>query len=148
MSTSTYIPYKVKDISLAEWGRKEIRLAEAEMPGLMALRAEFCSLPIIICSATDDSVTIRRSLELGASGFISKSAGIDDIRAAIQTVLNGDIASPLADDSGQEQDAELADLMARLKTLTPQQAGHRAPPGHHWIAAPFSVWMSDQCMAA
>jgi adenosylhomocysteinase len=41
MSTSTYIPYKVKDISLAEWGRKEIRLAEAEMPGLMALRAEF-----------------------------------------------------------------------------------------------------------
>jgi adenosylhomocysteinase len=33
--------YKVKDISLAEWGRKEIKLAEAEMPGLMALRAEF-----------------------------------------------------------------------------------------------------------
>ncbi len=39
--TMTYVPYKVKDISLAEWGRKEIKLAEAEMPGLMALRAEF-----------------------------------------------------------------------------------------------------------
>jgi adenosylhomocysteinase len=39
--TSTYVPYKVKDISLAEWGRKEIKLAEAEMPGLMALRAEY-----------------------------------------------------------------------------------------------------------
>lgn len=38
---STYIPYKVKDISLADYGRKEIRLAEAEMPGLMALREEF-----------------------------------------------------------------------------------------------------------
>jgi len=38
---STYVPYKVKDISLAEWGRKEIELAEAEMPGLMSLRAEF-----------------------------------------------------------------------------------------------------------
>ena len=38
---STYLPYKVKDISLAEWGRREIKLAEAEMPGLMALRAEF-----------------------------------------------------------------------------------------------------------
>ncbi|MCG9881138.1 MAG: adenosylhomocysteinase [Bacteroidia bacterium] len=37
----TALPYKVKDISLAEWGRKEIRLAEAEMPGLMALRAEY-----------------------------------------------------------------------------------------------------------
>ncbi len=35
------LPYKVKDISLAEWGRKEIRLAEAEMPGLMAIRAEY-----------------------------------------------------------------------------------------------------------
>ncbi|MET3731364.1 adenosylhomocysteinase [Moheibacter stercoris] len=36
-----YIPYKVKDISLAEWGRKEIKLAEAEMPGLMAIREEY-----------------------------------------------------------------------------------------------------------
>ena len=38
---SKYIAYKVKDISLAEWGRKEINLAEAEMPGLMALRNKF-----------------------------------------------------------------------------------------------------------
>ncbi|MVZ62435.1 adenosylhomocysteinase [Sphingobacterium humi] len=38
---TTYVPYKVKDISLAEWGRKEIELAEAEMPGLMSLRTEF-----------------------------------------------------------------------------------------------------------
>ncbi|MBS1666100.1 MAG: adenosylhomocysteinase [Bacteroidetes bacterium] len=35
------LPYKVKDMSLAEWGRKEIKLAEAEMPGLMAIRAEY-----------------------------------------------------------------------------------------------------------
>lgn len=35
------LPYKVKDMSLAEWGRKEIRLAEAEMPGLMSLRSEY-----------------------------------------------------------------------------------------------------------
>lgn len=43
MSTNTvqYIPYKVKDISLASWGRKEIELAEAEMPGLMSLREEY-----------------------------------------------------------------------------------------------------------
>ena len=42
MSTTTqYIPYKVKDISLAEWGRKEITLAEAEMPGLMSIREEY-----------------------------------------------------------------------------------------------------------
>ncbi|WP_405209229.1 adenosylhomocysteinase [Aquimarina sp. LLG6339-5] len=43
MSTKTvpYVPYKVKDISLAAWGRKEIELAEAEMPGLMSLREEY-----------------------------------------------------------------------------------------------------------
>ncbi|GAB2760981.1 adenosylhomocysteinase [Salinimicrobium soli] len=43
MSTKTvpYTAYKVKDISLAEWGRKEIELAEAEMPGLMSLREEY-----------------------------------------------------------------------------------------------------------
>jgi len=35
------LPYKVADITLADWGRKEIRLAEAEMPGLMSIRAEY-----------------------------------------------------------------------------------------------------------
>jgi adenosylhomocysteinase len=39
--TKTYVPYKVKDISLADYGRLEIELAEAEMPGLMALREEY-----------------------------------------------------------------------------------------------------------
>src|SRR5690554_4904687 len=39
--TSPYIAYKVKDISLADWGRREIELAEAEMPGLMAIREEY-----------------------------------------------------------------------------------------------------------
>jgi len=38
---STQLNFKVKDITLAEWGRREIRLAEAEMPGLMAIRAEY-----------------------------------------------------------------------------------------------------------
>ncbi|MFK4996512.1 adenosylhomocysteinase, partial [Klebsiella pneumoniae] len=42
MSTSTEtLKYKVKDLSLAEWGRKEIKLAEAEMPGLMSIRQEY-----------------------------------------------------------------------------------------------------------
>jgi adenosylhomocysteinase len=41
MSTTEKLAYKVKDISLADWGRKEIKLAEAEMPGLMSLREEY-----------------------------------------------------------------------------------------------------------
>ncbi len=41
MNNKHYVPYKVKDIGLADWGRKEIKLAEAEMPGLMAIRQEY-----------------------------------------------------------------------------------------------------------
>ena len=41
VKTLPYVPFKVKDMSLAEWGRKEIELAEAEMPGLMSLREEY-----------------------------------------------------------------------------------------------------------
>jgi len=40
-TATSYLPYKVKDMSLAEFGRREIHLAEAEMPGLMALRKEY-----------------------------------------------------------------------------------------------------------
>ena len=39
--TDKFVNYKVKDMSLAAWGRKEITLAEAEMPGLMSLRTEY-----------------------------------------------------------------------------------------------------------
>lgn len=39
--TTQYVPYKVKDMSLAGWGRTEIKIAEAEMSGLIALREEF-----------------------------------------------------------------------------------------------------------
>jgi adenosylhomocysteinase len=75
MSTaSTYIPYKVKDISLAEWGRKEIKLAEAEMPGLMALRDEFgASKPLAgariagcLHMTIQTAVLIETLVELGA----------------------------------------------------------------------------------
>lgn len=106
----------------------ELMLLDLSMPGvsgfsgLMALRAEFASLPIVIVSASDDPTTIRRALELGASGFISKSSGIDDIRAAIQSVLEGDIWTPKNYQGGQEQDPDVADLINRLRTLTPQQS--------------------------
>ena len=41
VKTLPYVTYKVKDMSLADWGRKEIKLAESEMPGLMSLREEY-----------------------------------------------------------------------------------------------------------
>ncbi|QBR12247.1 adenosylhomocysteinase [Sphingobacterium sp. CZ-2] len=71
---TTYVPYKVKDISLAEWGRKEIELAEAEMPGLMSLRAEFgASKPLkgariagCLHMTIQTAVLIETLVELGA----------------------------------------------------------------------------------
>lgn len=71
---TTYIPYKVKDISLADWGRKEIELAEAEMPGLMSLRKEFgASKPLkgariagCLHMTIQTAVLIETLVELGA----------------------------------------------------------------------------------
>ncbi len=68
------LPYKVKDMSLAEWGRKEIRLAEAEMPGLMALREEYgASKPLkgariagCLHMTIQTAVLIETLIELGA----------------------------------------------------------------------------------
>ncbi|KKX31904.1 response regulator transcription factor [Rhizobium sp. LC145] len=106
----------------------DLMLLDLAMPGvsgfsgLMSLRAEFSSLPIVIVSASDDGSTIRRALELGASGFISKSSGLDDIRAGIQAVLEGDIWAPKCDLSVSEEDAGLTEIIDRLKTLTPQQS--------------------------
>lgn len=105
----------------------DLLLLDLAMPGvsgfsgLMSLRAEFNSLPIMIVSATDDAATIRRALELGASGFISKSSGLEDIRHAVETVLAGDVWAPEHGCTSSEEDPALLELIERLKTLTPQQ---------------------------
>jgi DNA-binding NarL/FixJ family response regulator len=93
------------------------------LSGLIAFRAEFSSLPVVVVSATDDVSTMRRALELGASGFISKSASIDEIREGVRTVLGGGIWTPPDVDLGSEHDQEIASLIARIQTLTPQQGG-------------------------
>ncbi len=92
------------------------------LSGLMALRAEFVNLPVVVVSATDDPSTVRRAVEMGASGFISKSASIDEIRAGVKAVLAGEIWTPENIDLGTEQDPEVADLIRRIQTLTPQQS--------------------------
>lgn len=108
-------------------GDLDLLLLDLSMPGasglsgLIALRGIQSDLPTVIVSAHDDAETIRRALELGASGFISKSASMEQIRAAVQTVLAGRIAAPPDVDLGVEQDPEISDLIRRLQSLTPQQ---------------------------
>jgi DNA-binding NarL/FixJ family response regulator len=91
------------------------------LSGLISLRGIHPTVPMVVISAHDDAATIRRALDLGASGFISKSASMDEIRNAVQAVLAGDIAAPVGVDLGVERDPEVSDLIKRLQTLTPQQ---------------------------
>lgn len=91
------------------------------LSGLISLRGIHSGVPIVVVSAYDDPETIRRALELGASGFISKSASMEDIRGAVRTVLSGGIAAPAGIDLGVERDPEISDLIKRLQSLTPQQ---------------------------
>ncbi|AZO26042.1 MULTISPECIES: response regulator transcription factor [Mesorhizobium] len=91
------------------------------LSGLISLRGIHSSVPLVVVSAHDDPVTIRRALDLGASGFISKSASMEEIRSAVQAVLAGDIAAPAGIELGVERDPEISDLIKRLQALTPQQ---------------------------
>jgi len=89
--------------------------------GLMYLRAQYPSVPVVVVSANDDPTVIRRCMEFGASGFIPKTLGVEAMRAAIARVLEGGVWTPPDVDLEAGTDAETADLMARLATLTPQQ---------------------------
>ncbi|MCB1420471.1 MAG: response regulator transcription factor [Notoacmeibacter sp.] len=91
------------------------------LSGLVGLRGMQSNVPFVVVSATDDPETIRRSLELGASGFISKSSSIEDIRGAVEAVMAGEVWTPPSIDLGVEHDPEISDLIARIQTLTPQQ---------------------------
>jgi DNA-binding NarL/FixJ family response regulator len=89
--------------------------------GLMYLRAQYPSVPVIVVSANDDPAAIRRCMEFGASGFIPKTLGVEAMRTAISRILGGGVWTPPDVDLAAGSDAETAELMARMATLTPQQ---------------------------
>ena len=91
------------------------------LSGLVTLKALEPALPIMIVSATDDAATIRHAIELGASGFISKSASMETIGEAVHAVLGGDIWTPSDIDIDEARDPEIETLIAKIRTLTPQQ---------------------------
>jgi DNA-binding NarL/FixJ family response regulator len=108
-------------------GDVDLVLLDLTMPGvrgfsgLMYLRAQYPSVPVVVVSANDDPAVIRRCMEFGASGFIPKTLGVEEMRAAIALVLEGGVWTPPDVDLKAGTDAETADLMGRLSTLTPQQ---------------------------
>jgi DNA-binding NarL/FixJ family response regulator len=105
----------------------DLVLLDLSMPGvrgfsgLMYLRAQYPGLPIVVVSANDDPVVIRRCMEFGASGFIPKTLGTDAMRQAIARILQGEVWTPPDVDLARPSDAETTATIARLSSLTPQQ---------------------------
>lgn len=111
---------------LSEDSNVDLILLDLAMPGvqgfsgLLYLRAQHPEIPVIIVSATEDPVVIRRSIDFGASGFVPKSQPTNAIREAVDKVMAGEIWIP-ADLAAAPSDDETVDLVRRLSTLTPQQ---------------------------
>ena len=104
----------------------DLILLDLSMPGvrgfsgLMYLRAQYPSVPIIVVSANDDPAVIRRCMDFGASGFIPTTLGVEAMRAAIARVLEGGVWTPPDIELGPS-DEPTAGMIARLALLTPQQ---------------------------
>ena len=105
----------------------DLLLLDLNMPGmhgfsgLLFVRAQFAAVPVAIISANDEPRVIRLALELGAVGYIAKSATPSEIRAALSALLAGKTWRPTSVDLRrqiEDPEAELALLLARL---TPQQ---------------------------
>ena len=112
---------------LERGGDMDLVLLDLRMPGvrgfsgLMYLRAQYPSLPIVVVSANDDPAVIRRCIEFGAAGFLPKTLGVEALRAAIARVLEGQVWTPPDVDLSAGSDAQTATMIRRLATLTPQQ---------------------------
>jgi DNA-binding NarL/FixJ family response regulator len=105
----------------------DLVLLDLSMPGirgfsgLLYLRAERPSVPVIVVSANEDPVVMRHCLEFGASGYVPKSLDVDTMRKAIRTVLEGGEWSPPDLATASQPSREATALVRRLSSLTPQQ---------------------------
>jgi len=114
--------------ALEETADVDLVLLDLNMPGvqgfsgLIFLRGQYPTIPIIVVSGSEDLDTIRRSVSLGASGFIPKSSDTGTIKNAMNSVLDGGVWVPdQAAIDNDTQDDELLEIASRLSTLTPQQ---------------------------
>lgn len=105
----------------------DLLLLDLNMPGadgysgLMRLRSEYPALPILMVSASDDTKTITRLIDLGANGFIPKSSSLDQIRHALDEVLAGNVWLPPGFTPDRDEQDEVGEILAQIASLTPQQ---------------------------
>jgi DNA-binding NarL/FixJ family response regulator len=108
-------------------GIVDLVLLDLSMPGvqgfsgLIYLRALAPEIPIVVVSANESPLTIRRCLDFGASGYIPKSLSVARIKEAVAAVLAGEIWVPAEIAADAHEEADIAGLIERLATLTPQQ---------------------------
>ena len=88
------------------------------LAGLTELRAVHPSVPILVVSANEDPVVMHRAVELGASGFLPKSAPVGAIGEAVAAILAGDVWLP---ESAAEPLSDAGTIIDRVRELTPQQ---------------------------
>ena len=94
------------------------------LTGLASIRCHFPAVAVVVVSANEDPHVIRRALDHGAAGFIPKSSGLDELTAALDTVLDcrewipPHLARAVADTDSRDEDRELS---GRIASLTPQQ---------------------------
>jgi DNA-binding NarL/FixJ family response regulator len=89
--------------------------------GLLFLRSQHPSTPVIVISGNEDPAVIRHCMEFGAAGFIPKTNSLDTVRAAIAEVLNGGRWTPPDFDPNSAANRESSAMARRLASLTPQQ---------------------------
>ncbi|MEM7429306.1 MAG: response regulator transcription factor [Pseudomonadota bacterium] len=86
----------------------DLILLDLKMPGVQGfsglsyLRAQYPEIPVAVISATDDHAVIRRAISFGASGYIPKSVPVEDMRAAVDEILSGEVWVPEAVDLSSE----------------------------------------------
>ncbi|MEF2148101.1 response regulator transcription factor [Luteimonas sp. FXH3W] len=108
----------------------ELLLLDLHMPGnhglagLASIRAQHPVVAVMVVSANDDPLIVRRALDFGAAGFLPKSSGLDDLNAAISTILNcgqwlpESIRATVLRTRSSNSDADMA---SKLSSLSPQQ---------------------------
>jgi len=91
------------------------------LSGLIFLRSQYPNIPVVVVSASEEAGIVKKSLDLGASGFIPKSSGTSTIIEAVETVLAGGIWTPPWAHRELPADPEVADIARRVASLTAQQ---------------------------
>lgn len=106
----------------------DLVLLDLNMPGahgfsgLVFLRSHFPEIPVVVVSACEDPAVMCQSIDHEAAGYISKSSSLEEMSAAVEQVLSGDIyLPPKARQHQHAPDTVALDLAGKLASLTPQQ---------------------------